>query len=152
VKSALLRLEDEGSLDLKRGTRLDWKRLNKGVFRGKDFVVNATRRFSEMGRRPMVSRSIGPVEVECTCASAEEAMFRPAIYGVDGCEAVGRTDGALEEISQVVSMIGTYRDVISEGESFRASGMLEEVHDGTGSWRRVVVGSGRPGEYVDWPD
>ena len=151
VKSALLRLEDERSLELKRGTRLDRKRLNKGVFRGKDFVVNATRRFSEMGGRPKAYKPHGSVEIECTCASVEEAMFRPAIYRVEDCEAVGDTYGALGDVTQIVSMIGTYRDVVSEGERFRARGMLEEVYDGTGSWRRVVVGSGRPGEYVDWP-
>lgn len=152
AKSALLRLECEGLLDLKRGTRLDRKRLNKGVFRGKDFVVNATRRFSEIRGCPKGIRPLGPVELDCTCASADEAMFRPAIYGVEDCEAIDGTDAALDEVSQVVSMIGTYRDVVEEGERFRARGVLEEVLDETGMWHRVIVGSGRPGEYLEWPD
>ena len=151
AKSALLRLEGKGLLDLKRGTRLDRKRLNKGVFLGKDFVVNATRRFSEIRGRPKGVRSLGPVELDCTCASADETMFRPAIYRVEDCEATDGTDAALDEVSQVVSMIGTYRDVVEEGERFKARGVLEKVLDETGTWNRVVVGSGRPGEYLEWP-
>jgi predicted nucleotidyltransferase len=151
VKSALLRLEGEGLLDLKRDTRLNRKRLNKGVFLGKDFVVNATRRFSEIRGRPKGVRPLGPVELDCTCVSADEAMFRPAIYGVENCEAIDGTDAALDEVSQVVSMIGTYRDVIEEGDRFRARGVLEDVLDETKTWHRVVVGSGRPGEYLEWP-
>jgi predicted nucleotidyltransferase len=151
VKSALLRLEGDGLLDLNRGTRLDKKRLNKGVFRGKDFVVNATRRFSEIRGHSKEVRPLRPVELDCTCASADEAMFRPAIYGVKDCEAIDGIIAALDEVSQVVSMIGTYRDVVEEGERFRARGVLEEVLDETGTWHRVVVGSGRPGEYLEWP-
>ncbi len=150
LKSTLLKLDEEGLLELKRGTRLDRKRLNKGIFQGKDFVVNATRRFPEMRARPMAHRPLEPVEVECVCASAGEAMFRPAIYGVEDCEAVGES-GVVYEVSQIVSMIGTYRDIVKEGERFRARGMLEEVQEEAGTWHRLVVGSGRPGEYLEWP-
>ena len=53
--------------------------------------------------------------------------------------------------SQVVSMIGTYRDVVSEGEVISARGVLEEVSKNGGiNGYRVVVGSSGTGEYVDW--
>ena len=151
VKSALLRLEADGSLALKRETRLDRKRLNKGIFRGKDFVVNATRRFSEMRRRRRAYRPLGTVEVDCLCASAEEAMFRPTLYEVKDCRAVGDMNLDLDRVSEVASMIGTHRCVVSEGERFRARGVLEGVLDGAGNHLRVVVGTGRAGEYLDWP-
>ncbi|MCW3978359.1 MAG: hypothetical protein NWF12_01300 [Candidatus Bathyarchaeota archaeon] len=150
VKSALLRLEGEGLLELKRESRLDRKRLNKGTFQGKDFVINATRRFSEMRAHQTAQRPLEPAKAECVCASAREAMFRPAIYGIEECEVVGDS-GVLYEVSQIVSMIGTYRDVVKEGESFRARGVLEEVQDEAETWHRLVVGSGRPGEYLEWP-
>jgi len=95
VKSALAGLEEGGLLSLKRGTRIDGKRLNRGSYRGKDFVVNATRRFSEIPRRRLLYRPLGTVEVECLCASAEESVFRPAIYEVEDCkggEAQGQGD------------------------------------------------------------
>lgn len=150
VKSTLIRLEGKGLLELKRATKLDRKRLNKGIFQGKDFVLNATRRFSEMRARPTAYMPLEPVELECMCASTQEAMFRPAIYGVEDCEAGGE-GGVPYEVSQIVSMIGTYRDIVKEGERLRVRGVLEEVQDEAETWYRLVVGSGRPGEYLEWP-
>jgi len=151
VRRSLLDLELEGVLTLKRGTRFERKRLNRGVFRGVDFVVNATRRFSEIPRTRRVARPLSEVEVECRCISAEEAVFRPAVYRVEGCEAVGGSAPGVERVSQVVSMIGLYRGVVEAGEMMRARGMLEEVVEETGLRHlRVVVGSASPGEYLDW--
>jgi predicted nucleotidyltransferase len=48
-------------------------------------------------------------------------------------------------------MIGMYRDIAEPGETLRARGILEEVASPTrGRWIRLVVGSGRSGEYIDW--
>jgi hypothetical protein len=48
-------------------------------------------------------------------------------------------------------MIGMYRDIAEPGETLRAMGSLEEVTSSTqGRWIRLVVGSGQPGEYIDW--
>ncbi|MFQ6053653.1 MAG: hypothetical protein ACE5OO_05440, partial [Candidatus Bathyarchaeia archaeon] len=150
-KRALIGLEAEGALILKRGTRIDGRRLNRGVFRGEDFVVNATRRFSEIRRRRLMYRPLGKVEIECTCKSAGESVFRPAVYGVERCSAVGGADPRVERVSKVVSMIGLYRSVVEAGEEMRVSGMLEEVVEEQDRRRfRVVVGSGAPGEYLDW--
>jgi len=151
VKQALIDLEVKGGLTIIRGTRLEGKRLNRGFFKGEDFVVNATRRFSEIPRVRRIYRPICEIEVECRCISAEEAVFRPAIYQVEGCSAEGGSDPRVERVSQVVSMIGLYRDLVEVGELMRARGVLEEVAEacGTGHFR-LVVGSASPGEYIDW--
>jgi len=47
-------------------------------------------------------------------------------------------------------MIGSYRDLMVKGERIRVQGFLEEVAQGNESWLRVLVGSGRVGEYLDW--
>ena len=151
VKRALIGLEAEGLLTLKRETRIDRKRLNRGIFRDVDFVVNAIRRFSEIQRRRCVYRPLGMIEIRCRCKSTEEAVFRPATYEVEGCTSVGRHNPRVGEISEVVSMIGLYRDVVRPGESMRVRGMLEEVVEEVGPGRlRVVVGSASPGEYLEW--
>jgi predicted nucleotidyltransferase len=149
AKEALIQLEARGSLGLKRGDRIDAKRLNRGVYRGVDFVVNATRRYSEMRTRPRTYRPMGPVEVECRCTSSRESVFRPAVYEVDGCRESGG-DRSLPDITEIVSMIGMFRDVVAEGEVIRAKGMLEEVEESGRTWLRVVVGAAHPGEYLDW--
>jgi predicted nucleotidyltransferase len=149
VKRALIGLEVEGRLELKRGKRFDARRLNRGVFQGEDFVVNSTRRYSELPRRRRSYRPLGPVEVECLCSSAEESVFRPAVYGVEGCTSVGPETLDVGGVTEVASMIGLYRDVVSAGERLRARGVLEEIVGGGGRLR-VVVGSSLPGEYIDW--
>jgi len=151
VKQALIDLESEGSLEIRRDTRIERKRLNAGVFDGEDFVVNATRRFSEIQRTGYTYRPVCEVEVGCRCISADEAMFRPAIYKVSGCTSVNRPDYKVEGVSEVVSMIGLYRGVVEDGELIKARGMLEEVVRPNEKGRfRVVVGSALPGEYLDW--
>jgi hypothetical protein len=48
-------------------------------------------------------------------------------------------------------MIGMYRDIAVEGEILEAMGILEHVISPTRrKWVRLVVGSGRPDEYIDW--
>jgi predicted nucleotidyltransferase len=150
VKRALIALESEGSLALKRDTRIEAKRLNRGLFQSIDFVVNATRLISEIKGHSSVTRTLGAVEVECRCTSAEEAMFRPAIYGVEKCSSLLGYDPMVEYISQLVSMVGTYRDVLDVGERLKARGMMEEVIEDGLKRYRVVVGSALPGEYLDW--
>lgn len=153
VKQTLRDLESEGLLEIKRDTRFEMRRLNKGVYEGEDFVVNATRRFSEIKRGRSIYRSLHKVEIGCRCTSADEAVFRPAIYKVSGCTSVVGSDPNVERVSEVVSMIGLYRDVVEEGESIKARGMLEEVVRPNGARRfRVVVGSALPGEYLDWSE
>jgi hypothetical protein len=149
TKVALRKLEEEGALILKRGDRIDAKRLNRGVYEGIDFVVNAARRYSEIRTQPRTYRPLGPVEAECRCASARESVFRPAVYEVDGCREIGG-DTDLAGVREVVSMIGMYRDVAAKGETIRAKGMLEEAMELGRKWLRIVVGAAQPGEYLDW--
>jgi predicted nucleotidyltransferase len=89
------------------------------------------------------------VEVECLCSSDEESVFRPAIYGVKECISVGSEPLDISGVTEVASMIGQYRDVISAGEMMKARGVLEQVDGGEGSLR-IVVGSSLPREYIDW--
>ena len=151
VKQALMELEAEGVLTLKRESRFDGKRLNRGIFKGVDFIVNATRRFSEIKRRRQVYHPLGVIEMMCRCKSTEEDVFRPAIYEVEECTSIRGHDHSVGEISEVISMVGLYRDVVWSGESMKVRGMLEEEVEGVGPGRlRVVVGSASPGEYIDW--
>jgi predicted nucleotidyltransferase len=149
VKKGLLEAEEAGLLSLKRGDRAERKKLNSGVYNGRDFVVNTTRLASEIDCRPRSYRPIGPVEAECLCVRDDEAVFRPAVYGVQGCTSLDG-DVNVGEVSEVVSMIGSYRDLVARGERIRVRGFLEEAARGDESWLRVVVGSGRAGEYLDW--
>jgi predicted nucleotidyltransferase len=150
AKDALLNLEEKGFLALKRNDRFQEKRLNRGNYRGVDFVVNATRRYSEIDPQCFRYSSMGTADVECTCSSAKESAFRPAVYSVKGCSALSSVDCRLELVSEVVSMIGLYRDIVWEGETIKARGILEKFSVGGETNLRLVVGASHPGEYLDW--
>jgi predicted nucleotidyltransferase len=151
AKEALLRLEEQGRFTLKRDDRIDAKRLNRGLYEGIDVVVNATRKRSEITHQRRNYRPLGTAEVEATCSSSLDSAFRPATYGVEGARLLSGSHPRAQEISEIVSMIGMYRNIAREGERIRAKGGLEEVSSPIqGGWTRLVVGSGQPGEYIDW--
>jgi hypothetical protein len=153
VKRALVAFDERGTLTLKRDDAISARRLNRGVFRGVDFVVNAIRRYHEIVQSDCVFRPLCAADVKCRCTSADEAVFRPAIYRVEDCEGLGNADPRISRVLEVVSMIGLYRDVVRVGERIRARGMLEEGTDAEGNTiYRVVVGSGSPAERISWFD
>jgi predicted nucleotidyltransferase len=151
VKKTLVEMEERGKIKLKRICRIDGKRLNRGVYESEDFIVNATRRFTEITKKSSSYKPHGPIEVECRCVSDSEAMFRPAVYSVEDCTRIRGEKHGTEKISKVVSMIGLYRDTVTVGERMRVRGFLEEVVNSYGLKHfRIVVGSTNPGEYIDW--
>jgi predicted nucleotidyltransferase len=151
AKRALVALEERGRFTLKRGDRIDAKRLNRGLYEGIDVVLNATRKLSEITPKRRTYRPLGPAEIEATCTSTREAPFRPATYGIEDTRPLRPGQPRAPEAAEIVSMIGMYRDIAEPGETLRARGILEEVASPTrGRWIRLVVGSGRSGEYIDW--
>ena len=151
AKKALVALEAQGRFALKRDDRIDAKRLNRGLYEGIDVVVNATRKRSEIARERRIYRPLGPAEIEATCTSTGEAPFRPATYGIEDVSLLRPGHPRALEATEIVSMIGMYRDIAEPGETLRARGILEEASSPTrGRWVRLVVGSGRPGEHIDW--
>jgi predicted nucleotidyltransferase len=151
AKGALLTLEAQGRFTLKRDDRIDAKRLNRGLYGGIDVVVNATRKRSEITKHSRTYTPLGPAEIEAKCTSTGEAPFRPATYGIEDALPLSPGHPRAPEATEIVSMIGMYRDIAEPGETLRARGILEEVASPTrGRWIRLVAGSGRPGEYIDW--
>ncbi|MHA1711458.1 MAG: hypothetical protein ACTSUS_05280 [Candidatus Freyarchaeota archaeon] len=144
VKKALLLLADEGVVQPILADRFDELRRNRVLFEGVRVVVNATRKIEEIRERygQYRYRALRPVEAECTVTEDWEAVFRPAVYGVE-CED--------ERVKQVVSMIGQFRDVARRGVRVVAKGMLERVEGEEGGWLRIVVGSGVGEEEYIWP-
>ena len=122
AKRALITLEGRGRFALKREDRIDAKRLNRGLFEGIDVVVNATRKHSEISNQKRTYRPLGPAEIEATCTTTAEAPFRPATYGVEDARPLRPGHPWAPEATEIVSMIGMYRDIAEPGETLRARG------------------------------
>jgi predicted nucleotidyltransferase len=156
VEAAVGRLAEEGAITYILRNRLDAARRYRGRFRGRVFMYSATRKPEEIRSRYGEHRYIAlyPVKIRCRVREDGEAVFRPAVYGVDDVRPVGGS-GLPGDLNPevVVSMIGCYRNVARAGQEIEVSGMLERVESierGT-FYHQVVVGTGESeGEYI-WP-
>lgn len=132
----------------------DKYRGNKVLYKDVKVVFNAVRRDEEIRdvygaykRMP-----IKTVRFRCMVESAEESYFRPAVYKISEYRAADESSRLPAEMrpKEVVAMDSTYRGLAYEGDLLEVRGRLERevAVSGEGERYRVVVGSGRPGEYI----
>jgi len=157
LKAAINKLVDEGLLSYVSTRKLDGFRRHRARYRGKTFVYTAVRKTEEIKSKYGEHRyiPIKPVAFRCHITDDREAMFRPAVYRVEDYQPLNPSSELQEgELpSEVVSMMGCYRNVARGGDVIEVSGTLERVErTETGeTHHQVVVGTGtRGGEYL-WP-
>ncbi|MEM2935744.1 MAG: nucleotidyltransferase domain-containing protein [Candidatus Bathyarchaeia archaeon] len=157
LEATVDKLVDEGLLSYVFTRKLDRFRRHRARYRGKTFVYTAVRKTEEITSNYGEHRylPIKPVTFRCRITDDCEAMFRPAIYRVEDYQPLDPTSElqARELPSQVVSMMGCYRNAARQGATIKVSGTLERVERiETGETHyQVVVGTGtRGGEYL-WP-
>jgi len=153
VKETVRKLVEEGSMRYLFENELDKVRLNKVLFQGEKVVFNATKKPEEVYERygDVRREAVKRVWFACRVKSAEEAVFKPAKYAVYNYthmdEGSRLNPGMVPR--DVVSMIGVFRDIASEGQMIEVRGVLEKetgLVNGKLSGYRVVVGSGLPGD------
>jgi predicted nucleotidyltransferase len=115
------------------------RRWNYGTFDGRYFSIHAIRSNDEISERygDHIYRSQGVARVRATVVDATEALFMPAIYGVEGVQLLaGNREAA--RVEQVISYEGLYRDIAEAGSVVEARGTVERVD---GETRRLVIGT-----------
>jgi predicted nucleotidyltransferase len=120
-------------------------------------MYNAIRKPEEIKQKygELQYTTVAPVDLTCKVKDDNEAMFRPAIYEIEGCNPrdkfLALPEGRVPKT--VVSMIGCYRNVARRGDMIRVSGMLERAENlETGQvFHQVVVGTGTSEEERIWP-
>lgn len=152
VKESVTKLEEEGLVVLSKSNLIERIRCNRGFYKEKDFVFNATRKIEEITEQygSAFYRPMKPLKFSCKVINADEAMFRPAKYHIEDYIPFNRSSEIEKEPKTVVSMIGEYRDIAKAGDRMEVQGMLERV-EGKETTYRVVVGSGFREEYI-WPE
>jgi len=157
LEATINKLVEAATLSYMSKNRIDAARQCKGKYEGKIFMYNAVRKPEEVNSKYGTARyhPVAPVSFCCTVKDDSEAMFRPAIYGIESYVPAdkGSTLHEHKVPKQVVSMIGCYRNVARRGNRIRASGMLERVENvetGQVSYQ-VVVGTGTSEEEHIWP-
>ncbi|MGQ9624114.1 MAG: nucleotidyltransferase domain-containing protein [Candidatus Bathycorpusculaceae bacterium] len=156
LEQTIQKLVEAGTLSYVFNNRLDAARKYKGRFKGKIFMYNAVRKPEEINVKYGIYRfkPLKPVRFSCTVKDDSEAIFRPAIYKIEGYKPSIPSSGLSKEETpeSVVSMIGCYRNVARKGDKIGVSGMLERVENvETGESRyQVVVGTGVNEEEYIW--
>ncbi len=157
LEKTIDKLVDAGKLSYVFKNRIDAARRYRGRYMNKIFMYNAVRKpeevyskYGEFKYTPMTS-----VAFCCTIKDDSQAMFRPAIYKIEGYKPSNPVSVLpKEKIPElVVSMIGCYRDVARRGNKIKVSGMLERVEslEKGEVFYQVVVGTGTSEEEHIWP-
>jgi hypothetical protein len=157
LEKTIGKLVDVGALSYVFNNRLDAARRFKGRYMNKIFMYNGVRKPEEIDSKygEFKYTPIAPVAFCCIVKDDSQAMFRPAIYRVEGYEP-DTSASALpkEKIPElVVSMIGCYRNVAKQGCKMKVSGMLERVESLKKGdvFHQVVVGTGTSEDEHIWP-
>ena len=157
LEKAVSKLVNEKTLKYHYSHLLDKLRKHKLEFKGKNCVYMAVRKPEEVTFKYGDHRylQVMPVAFNCTVTDDSQAMFRPAVYHITDYSPLNPTSEIAKDQkpSNVVSMIGLYRNVAKKGEQIDVSGFLERVeHVKTGKVHfQVVVGSGTLEDEYIWP-
>ena len=141
VIEAALSLEAKGRLEI---TRVDWiskRRLNRGVYRGARFVINAVKPRHEAAERYGERRftPVARVRGSCRIIDSKLSHYRPAVYKI-------ANPTITPQPVQLVSWNGEHRSLFKEGEHIKFRGTLELVSNGEECYQ-VAIGTA-PGDYL----
>lgn len=158
VHQSISTLVQLGHLQYLYENKTDALRLNKGLFKGVKFVINAIRTSKELKEKygQYEYQAIQQLHFKATIQDDSEAVYKPAIYRIMNYQplnAISRLPYSVQP-STIISMIGSYRNIAGIGQDIEVAGNLEKIidHDNAIISYRVVVGSASVGEkeYL-WP-
>ncbi len=153
VKDAIRTLVSQNpSIEYLLENKFDKLRRNRGLYNSRRFVINATRQKEEIheiyGNKKYAA--LTDISFQAKITDNTEAVFRPAHYKIT--EFVNLSSSLPQAIpNEVISMIGQYRDIADMGDRIQGKGVLEEISDIKTKEKtyRIVIGSGRPNEYIE---
>ncbi len=156
VKKIVFDLFKEEKITYLNEIKSDEYRMNKASYKGRKFVFNAIRAAEEVRNAygEYKYTSIRPIHFFCDIVQSIERMFRPAVYNIE--EYFPADDESIlvqtHWPTQIVSMVGEFRDIARKGDEVEVQGMLEKVKqiETSAIHYRVVIGSGKGKEFM-WP-
>ena len=158
VHQSIASLVQQGRLRYLFEDETDALRLNKGIYKGKKFVINAIRTQKELTETYGQHRyqAIQPLHFKATILNDSESIFKPAKYHITQYIPLNPPSHLppRKTPDTITSMIGRYRNIAGKGRQIEAKGNLEKIitQNNNSISYHVVVGSASPGveEYL-WP-
>ncbi|MFX1296156.1 MAG: hypothetical protein ACFFD2_15065 [Promethearchaeota archaeon] len=156
VKKIVFDLFKEKKIEYFYESKSDEYRMNKCLYKGHKFVFNSVRKNGEI-RNEYGKFKFSPIRslhFYCDVVRSMERMFRPAIYNIEDFFPVNDESILIKTHwpSQVVSMVGKFRDIAKKGDEVEVQGLLERVEEIITHkiYYRIVIGSGQGEEFI-WP-
>lgn len=136
------RWSDTG-LDLEKLCAIEARKVLHGIVEGRDYFVRLVRNPGEF-ERELASRPIKKVALRATIIGAEDSIFTPCTYRVEGCSYLAPSN--LPEVAELISYRGKFTEQVGEGNTVEVRGTLEEVIYQNHTIYRVMLGS--RGDYL----
>lgn len=143
VRSVAVNRWGDTGLDIEELSTLESGKVLHGLVDGRDYFIRLVREpdASEEGE---VSRPLGTVVLRGTVVGADDSIYTPCSYEVEGCSFKG--GGPDVDVDRLVSFRGKFTEQAVEGDVVEARGTLEEVVSGGLTYHRVMLG--RRGDYL----
>ena len=124
-------------------SRLESGKVLHGVVDGRDYFIRLVRE-PDASEEEEVSRPMGAVVLRGTIVGADDSIYTPCSYDVEGCSFKG--GGPDVEVGRLMSFRGKFTEQASRGDVVEARGTLEEVVSEGHTYHRVMLG--RRGDYL----
>ena len=148
VKETVKELVEKKEVNYLFEIESDKWRFNKCEYKGKKFVFNAIRELNQVKNRYNYVKYVPKHVIRgvARVSDVSDSSYRPAIYNI--VDFKGDSENIIP--SQVVSMIGEYRDIAKLEQIIEFRGLLEKVLDlqSNKATYRVFIGSENDGEYI----
>jgi predicted nucleotidyltransferase len=143
VRSVAVNRWGDTGLVLEKLSRLEAEKVLHGLVDGRDYFIRLVREpdASEEGE---ASKPLGTVVLRGTVVGADDSIYTPCSYEVEGCSFKGGEPDV--DVARLVSFRGKFTEQAFEGDAVEARGTLEEVVSGGFSYHRVMLG--RRGDYL----
>jgi predicted nucleotidyltransferase len=118
---------------------LGGRRWNYGFFGDRYFSIHPTRTDDEIRESygDRIYREKGIARIRAIVSDVGEALFMPALYRIEEVEVI-EGEAEAQQVREVLSYEGLYRDVVDSGVEIEARGKLESVNE---RYYRLVIGT-----------
>ncbi|MHA1799149.1 MAG: hypothetical protein ACTSVY_11960 [Candidatus Helarchaeota archaeon] len=152
VKKAVKKLNEDGKVKYLFEIESDKWRFNKCEYLGRKFVFNAIRKIKQVvnAYAYIKYKPLYLVKGEATIIDNSEAAYRPAIYKIKDFKCLSKDLLSGKTPSEVISMVGEFRDVAKKGQRIQFHGMLEKTVNTklSETYYRIFIGSENAGEFL----
>ena len=143
VRSVTVDRWGDTGIDLEALSALESRKVLHGLVDGRDYFIRLVRE-PDAYEKGEVSRPLGAVVLRGTVVGADDSIYTPCSYDVEGCSFEG--GGPSFDVVRLVSFRGKFTEQAVEGDVVEARGTLEEVASGSLTYHRVMLG--RRGDYL----